>query len=91
MIRILRKAGCLKNGCKIDMFLFNRYPVNSLENITLMFTMKLIYNHKFMDQPLTEKSFLMAYRGQVALIVHMSIPISLWAINDEKILNDELS
>ena len=35
MIRILRKGGCLKNGCKIYMFLFKRYPVNSLENITL--------------------------------------------------------
>ena len=89
MIRILRKAGCLKNGCKIDMFLFYRYPVNSMENVTLMFSWNFIYNNKFTDQPLTEKSYLMAYRGQVALIVHMSIPISLWAINVEKILIDE--
>ena len=54
MIRILKKAGCLSNGCKIDMFLFDRYPVNSIENITLMFTWKFIYNNKFTDCPLKE-------------------------------------
>ena len=90
MIRILRKAGCLSDGCKIDMFLFYRYPVNSIENITLMFTWKFIYNNKFMDHPLKEKSYLRAYEGLVAIIVHMSIPISLWARNIGKILIDEL-
>ena len=38
MIRVLRKAGCLNIGCKMDMFLFDRYPVDSIANITLMFT-----------------------------------------------------
>ena len=38
MIRTLKKAGCLASGCSMDMFLFNDYPVNSIENITLIFT-----------------------------------------------------
>ena len=91
MIRILRKAGCLSDGCKIDMFLFYRYPVNSIENVTLMFTWKFIYNNKFLDQSLNEKYYLRAYKGLVAIIIHMSIPISLWAMNIEKILTAELS
>ena len=40
LIRILKKAGKLSNGCKIDMFLFRNYPINSIENISLMFTWK---------------------------------------------------
>ena len=91
MIRILRKAGCLKNGCKIDIFLFERYPINSIENITLMFTWKYIYNNKFVDQSLNEMSYLRTYRGLVAVIIHMALPISIWAMNIAKILNDELS
>ena len=91
MIRILKKAGCLSNGCKIDMFLFQRYPIDSIENITLMFTLKYIYNSKFNEQPLTEKAFLLAYRGLTTLIIRMSIPISLWAMNVNKILSKELN
>ena len=30
MIRILKKVGCLSNGCKMDMFLFDRYPLTPL-------------------------------------------------------------
>ena len=68
-----------------------RYPVNSIEHVTLMFTWKFIYNKKFLDQSLNEKSYLRAYIGLVTIIVHMSIPISLWAMNIEKILTAELS
>ena len=70
--------------------MFYRYPVNSIENVTLMFTYKFIYNNKFMDYPLNEKSYLRAYEGLVAIIGHMSIPISLWARTIGKILIDEL-
>ena len=91
MIRILKKAGCLNNGCKIDMFLFQRYPIDSIENITLMFTLKHIYNSKYNEQPFTERTFLLAYKGLTALITRMSIPISLWAMNVNKILSKELN
>ena len=91
MIRILKKAGCLNNGCKVDMFLFQRYPIDSMENVTLMFTLKFLYNSKFNEQPLTEKAFLVAYRGLTTLIIRMSIPISLWAMNVNNILVKELS
>ena len=91
MIRIIRKAGCLSIGCKMDMFLFEMYLVNSIENITLIITWKYIYNNKFLDQSLNEISYLRAYKGLVAIIVHMSIPILLWAMNIERILTAELS
>ena len=91
MIRILRKAGCLSNGCKVDMFLFYGYPIDSMENLSLMFTLKFLYNNKFKEEPLNEKIFLLAYKSLIALIVRMSIPISLWAVNINKILTEELS
>ena len=77
MIRILKKAGCLSNGCKIDMFLFDRYLFDSIENITLMFTWKFIYNSKFTGCLLSGRPYMTAYEGLVAVIIHMSIPISL--------------
>ena len=73
------------------MFLFQRYPIDSMENVTLMFTLKFLYNSKFNEQPLTEKAFLLAYRGLTSLIIRMSIPISLWAMNVNNILVKELS
>ena len=63
----------------------------TMENVTLMFTLKYLYNSKFDGQPLTEKAFLLAYRGLTALIICMSIPISLWAMNVDKILGKELN
>ena len=47
LIRILRKAGGLQNGCKIDMFMFQNYPIESIENSSLMFTWK--HNSKYND------------------------------------------
>ena len=35
VIRILKKAECLSNGCKIDMFLFDKYPVDSIEKMEI--------------------------------------------------------
>ena len=90
VIRILKKAGCLSNGCKIDMFLFDKYPVNLIENITLMFTWKYVYNSKFTGSPLTERPYIRAYEGLVAVIIQMSIPTSLIARNIIHILSDEL-
>ena len=90
MVRILRKAGCLGNGCKVEMFLFHRYPIDSMENLSLMFTLKFIYNSKFKEQPFNEKTFLLAYKNLITLIIRMSIPISLWALNIDKILSEEL-
>ena len=71
-------------------FLFYRYPFSSIENITLMFTWKFIYNNKFTDCPLKERPYLRAYEGLVAVIIHISMPISLLAGNIMKILIDEL-
>ena len=90
MIRILKKAGCLANGCKLDMFLFERYPVDSIENITLMFTWKFIYNSKFTGCPLSVRPYMIAYEGLVAVIIHMSISISLIAKNIISMLKSEL-
>ena len=47
LIRILRKVGGLINRCEIEMFLFKDYKINSIENISLMFTWKYVYNCKY--------------------------------------------
>ena len=91
MVRVLRKAGCLNYGCKIDVFLFERYPANSIENVTLIFVWKHIYNSKFTDCPLNERTFLGAYKGMIAIIIRMSLPISLMAKNIMNILIDEFN
>ena len=44
LIRVSKKAGGLQNSCKIDMFLFKNYPIDSIENISLMFIWKSVYN-----------------------------------------------
>ena len=72
------------------MFLFARYPINSIKNITLMFTWKFIYNSKFSGCPLSGRPYMLAYEGLVAVIIHMSILISLIAKNIMSILNEEL-
>ena len=72
------------------MFLFDRYPVSSIENITLLFTWKFIYNNNFTDYPLKERPYLRAHEGLVPVIIHMSILISLLAKNIINILMDEL-
>ena len=52
LIRVLKKAGRLDNGCKIDIFLLKNYPINSIENISLMFIWKHIYNSKYCNETL---------------------------------------
>ena len=52
MIRILKKAGCLSNGCKLDMFLYERYPIDTLEKITLKFTWKFKLKRSLFDNKL---------------------------------------
>ena len=90
LIRILRKAGGLKNGCKIDMFMFQDYPIESIENISLMFTWKHVYNSKYNDSSLLRIPFAYAYRGLIAIIFNMSLSQSLMAEIILNILNLEL-
>ena len=71
-IRVLKKAGRLKNGCKIEMFLFKNYPINSIENISLMFTWKYIYYSKYCNETLLCIPFAFAYKGLIGIINHMS-------------------
>ena len=52
LTRVLKRAGILNNRCQIDIFIFKRYPIGSVENITLMFTWKFVFNSKFSSQTL---------------------------------------
>ena len=47
LIKIMKKAGGLQRGCKIDMLMLKNYQIDSIENITLMFTWKHVYNSKY--------------------------------------------
>ena len=90
LIIVLKKVGRLGNGCKINMFLFKNYPVNSIENISLMFTWKYIYNSKYCNETLLCILFAFSYRSLIAIITHMSLPLTLTARDILKILDFEL-
>ena len=90
LVRVLKKARRLQNGCKIDMFLFKNYPINSIENISLMFTWKHIYNSKYCNETLLCTQFSFAYRSLIAIITHMSLPMTLTAKDILKILDYDL-
>ena len=90
LIRILRKAGGLINSCRVEMFLFKDYSINSIENLSLMFTWKYVYNCKYNKSSPIVKSFAHAYRGLIAIITYMSLPQLLMARNVLNILNSEL-
>ena len=90
LIRVLKKAGRLDNGCKIDMFLFKNYPINSTENISLMFTWTHIYNSKYCNETLLCIPFAFSYRSLIAIITHMSLPLTLTARDILKNLDLEL-
>ena len=70
--------------------MFQTYPINSIENISYMFTSKHVYNSKYNDCSLLGISFAYAYRGLIAIIIQKSMPQSLLAGNIVMILDSEL-
>ena len=72
------------------MFLFKDYKINSIENISLMFTRKYVYNCRYNKGSPVVKSFAHSYRGLIGIITHMSLPQSLMARNVLNVLNAEL-
>ena len=72
------------------MFLFKNYPINSIENISLMFTWKHIYNSKYSNDSLLCIPYAFAFRNLIAVITHMSLPVTLTAKYILKILDLEL-
>ena len=87
---VLRKAGILNNGCQIDMFIFKGYPINSVENIVLMFTWKHIYNSKFTSETLLCVPYAYALKFLFSVFTLMSLPQSFIAKEVLKILELEL-
>ena len=85
-----KKAGGLQKGCEIDMFMFKNYPIDSIENVSLMFTWKYVYNSKYNNNSLLGIPFAYAYRGFIAITTHMSLPMSLMAKDILEILDFEL-
>ena len=90
LIRVLRKAGILNNGCQIDMFIFKGYPINSAENIALMFTWKHIYNSKFTNKTLVCVPYAYALRFLFSVFTLMGLPQSLTTNEILKVLELEL-
>ena len=77
LIMILKKAGGLQRDCEIDMFMLKNYPIDSIENISLMFAWKHVYNSKYNNISLLGIPFAYAYSGLVTITTHMSLPMSL--------------
>ena len=90
LIRILKKARILSRGCQIDMFVFKGYPINSAENISLMYTWKYIYNSKFNDEALLCVPFTYALKSQFSFFSLMGLPQSLIAREVLQVLESEL-
>ena len=90
LIRILKKAGKFSNGCKIDMFIFKNYPINLIENISLMFTWKHIYNSRYNNDCLLCIPYAFTLKSLISVITHMSLPLTMTAIDILKILDNEL-
>ena len=72
------------------MFLFKNYPINSIDNISLMFTWKHIYNFKYGNDSLLCIPYAFAFKSLIAIITHMSLPLTLTARDILKILDFEL-
>ena len=79
-----KKAGKLSYGCKINMFLFENYP------IFLMFTWKHIYNSKYSNDSLLCVPYAFTFKNLISVITHMSLPLTLTAMDILKILDHEL-
>ena len=46
LTRILLKARYLNNGTIVELFIFKDYPIDSMENISLIFLWKFMYTEK---------------------------------------------
>ena len=90
LIQVLRKAGILRNDYQIEMFIFKEYPINSAENIALMFTWKFIYNSKFTNETLLCVPFAYALKFLFSVFTLMGLPQSLTAKDVLRVLESEL-
>ena len=64
--RILTKAGYLCNGTVVELFILKEYPIDSMENISLLFLWKFMYSEKFLNGIPNEKAFAHAYRDLIS-------------------------
>ena len=90
LIRILKKAGILNRGCQVEMFVFKEYPINSAENISLMYTWKYIYNSKFTNETLSCVPYAYTLKFQFSVFTLMGFPQLLISKEVLKVLESEL-
>ena len=72
------------------MFIFENYPINSIENITLMFPWKHVYNSKYSTNSLLCILYAFTLRSLISVITHMGLPLTLTAMDMLKILDHDL-
>ena len=60
--RILTRAEHLQLGNTRYLFLYERYKVNAIENMSLIFLMRFIYSCKFNNVPVNKVTFAYSYR-----------------------------
>ena len=70
------------------MFIFKNYPISSIENISLMFTWKHIYNSKFTSEALLCVPYAYALKNLISVITLMGLPQTLIANDILKILEN---
>ena len=74
LIRILKKAGCLQNGSKMGLFIFQDYTFNSIENISLITLWNFIYNMKLNPGKLKGVPFMFWIRKIMSLLPALTPP-----------------
>ena len=90
LTRILAKTGFLSNCTVVELFIFKDYPIDSMENISLIFLWNFMYTEKFSNGIPNKKAFTHAYKRLISVVAEMNISNLLGAAEVVKVLDVEL-
>ena len=90
LIRVLRKAGFLKKGSKLNFFFFESYGIDSIENITLSTLWKYTYDNKYNDETLQNIPFSVWLKKIVSSLSALHTPLALDAGRVHEVLSSEV-
>ena len=89
LIRVLKKAGFLKKGSKLDLFFFENYGIESIENVTLSTLWKYTYDNKYSDETLQNIPFSIWLKKIVSSLSALHTHLALDAGRVHEVLSSE--
>ena len=90
LIRVLKKAGFLKKGTQIDLFFFENYKINSIENITLSILWKYTYDNKYNEEIFQNIPFSIWLKKSVSSLSALHTLLALDAERVHEVLSSEV-